>query len=68
MCIEEGNICMTSFKGLYEFPMMPFGLNNATYLFVDIINHTFWPLLDPFVTIFTDDILAYSRSIEEHHH
>ena len=71
MRVEEDSIPMTAFRtryGLYEFPVMPFGLTNAPAFFMDLMNRLFQPYLDRFVIIFIDDILVYSRSVEEHHH
>ena len=45
---------------------MPFGLTNAPAAFMDIMHRVFQPYLDQFVVLFLDDILVYSKSIEEH--
>jgi hypothetical protein len=52
--------------GLYEYLVMSFGLMNALAHFMYLMNSIFMPELDKFVVAFIDDILIYSRSMEEH--
>ena len=52
-------------KGLFEFNCMPFGLKNAPAIFSELMNIVL-DGLDKFAIAYLDDILIYSRSLEEH--
>lgn len=51
--------------GQYEFLVICFGLTNASFSFMDLINHIFRPYLDFFVIVFTDNMLVHSRNREK---
>ncbi|GBG85112.1 hypothetical protein CBR_g39679 [Chara braunii] len=52
--------------GHYEFIVMPFGLTNATTTFQRCMNDLFRPWLDKFVVVYLDDILVFSKTLDEH--
>ncbi|GBG85560.1 hypothetical protein CBR_g40198 [Chara braunii] len=59
----------TAFKTRYghlEWLVMPFGLTNAPATFQAAMTTEFRHMLDRYVLIYLDDILVYSRSLEEH--
>jgi hypothetical protein len=67
--IKEEDINKTTFRtryGHYEFTAVPFGLSNASTVFMCLMNGVFREYLDKFVIVFLDDILIYSKSEEEH--
>jgi hypothetical protein len=67
--IHAKDIPKTTFTvryGLYEYLMMSFVLMNALAHFMYLMNSVFMPELDKFVVVFIDDILVYSKAMEEH--
>ena len=67
--IREGDEWKTAFNtplGHFEYLVMPFGLTNAPAVFQALINDVLRDFLNRFIFVYLDDILIFSRSLDEH--
>ena len=67
--VKEEDIPKIDFRtryGHYEFLVMSFKLTNVAAVFMDTMNRVFHEYFDQFTVVFLDDILIYSKTLEEH--
>ncbi|KAG8474262.1 hypothetical protein CXB51_033921 [Gossypium anomalum] len=63
---DEPKIACVTRYGSYEFLVMPFRLTNTPATFCTLMNKVLQPFLDRFVIAYLDDIVVYSKSLDEH--
>ena len=67
--MEETSIQKTAFRtnqGHFEFLVMPFGMRNAPATFQRLMNKVFADNIGKFIVVYLDDILIFSRNLDEH--
>ena len=67
--MDPNSIQKTAFSvdnGHYEYLRMPFGLKNAPCTFQRVVDNIFREYLNRFCFVYMDDIICFSKSLEEH--
>ena len=66
----KGKTAFITPQDLFEFKVMPFGLTNAPSVFQRLMQRMLMGFNPPedsdFVSVYIDDVLVYSRTLEEH--
>ena len=52
--------------GSFQPNVMTFGLSEAPATFTSLMTHIFRPHLDDFILVYLDDILVYSKTLDDH--
>jgi Reverse transcriptase (RNA-dependent DNA polymerase) len=52
--------------GSFQTNVMTFGVSEAPATFTSLMTHIFRPHLDDFILVYLDDILVYSKTLDDH--
>ncbi len=69
--IRKGDEWKMTFKTHYDhfkYVVMSFGLTNAPFVFQHLTNNVFRKYLDDFMVCYIDNILIFSKNMEDHKH
>ena len=69
--IQDSDVSKTAINtpfGHFQFRVMGFGLTNAPATFQSLMNSILQPHLREFAVVFSDDILVFSKTWEDHQH
>jgi hypothetical protein len=69
--IQKVDEWKTTFRTRYdhfEYVVMPFGLTNMFVIFQHLMNDAFCDYLDDFVVCYINDILIFSKNMQDHEH
>src|ERR1044071_4125428 len=69
IAMDPGSVQYTAFItpfGQFEFLVMPFGLKQASGWFQLLMNEVFRPVIGKCAVVYLDDIIIFSRNIEQH--
>ena len=64
--VDEWKTAFNTPLGHYRYLVMPFGLTNAPAVFQSLVNDVLRDMLNRSVFVYIDDILIFSRSVEEY--